>query len=184
MIIFEGLSGAGKTTFAKRLAEYRGIPYLPTLEGGRGTIHDQFLRIAPASAHEWVNLLERLASIKILEHSDWLDQPNFVTECFWQPLLGSSIENRDKHLKLFLDVIDVVPMMTFFLEIAHEESARRCASREVNDGVPFNQTTKNRSDIDFMERVAWLRQSIPYKMVVIDGSQPMETVWQEILKWL
>ena len=181
-----GLSGAGKTTFAKRLAEYRGIPYLPTLEGGIGSIHDRFLKITPESAHEWVNLLERLASIKILEYSDWHGLSHFVTECFWQPLLGSSIENRDKHLKLFLDVIDVVPMMTFFLEITHEESSRRCAAREVNDGVPFNPSERYRrgGDIRFMERVAWLRQSIPYKMVVIDGSQPMETVWQEILRWL
>ena len=181
MIVFEGLSGAGKTTFAQRLAEYRGITYLPALEGGVGSIHDQFLQIAPASSHEWVNLLERLASIKILEHSDWLGQSEFVTECFWQPLLGSSTENRDKHLKLFLDVIDVVPMMTCFLEISHAESVRRCEQREQADSAPFNRRNRDGDDRDFMERVSWLRQSIPYKMEIIDASQPMETVWQEIL---
>ena len=182
LIVFEGLSGAGKTTLAKRSASLLNAPYLPLPQGGEGSRHQRILEMSPPQDKDWANMVERYLAINTAECIDWKEHETVVTEGIWSPLFGVSHSKRQYFLDLLLNIMRSTPALTFFINVTFRESVQRRLTRERLDNVPFRGAAVEPPcfDSDWLTRIQWLFDNSPYPLVMLDGMQPLEDVWSDV----
>lgn len=173
-ITFEGLGGAGKTTYAERLAKGLNVPCMPMPSTPPDSIHHQMLRAAPPESRAWIGMLERLAMIKRLESGKWKNVDLFTTDC----LLGH-LDRDERMVDIFFSVIDVKIEYAVFIDITHAQSIKHRALRDGADSILHSNFTEQ-DDIDYTNRLKWKHEHLPCRSIIVDGMRPLDEVWTEI----
>ena len=191
-ITFEGPEGSGKTTQARLLVEYlqaRGYPVLYTREPGGTEISEQIRQVILSARNK---AMQSEAEVLLFSAA----RAQIVAELIRPALAGGKIVICDRYadstmayqgygLGLDLDALraitrfatgGLVPERTFYVDVPVEVGLARRQRGEMN--------RLDQKEVAYHTRVRngylALIQAEPHRFIVIDGSQTIEQVQQEI----
>lgn len=191
-ITFEGPEGSGKTTQARLLVEYlraRGYPVLYTREPGGTEISEQIRHVILSTRNK---AMQSEAEVLLFSAA----RAQIVAELIRPALAGGKIVICDRYadstmayqgygLGLDLDALraitrfatgGLVPERTFYVDVPVEVGLARRQRGEMN--------RLDQKEVAYHTRVRngylALIQAEPHRFIVIDGSQTIEQVQQEI----
>ena len=191
-ITFEGPEGSGKTTQARLLVEYlraRGYPVLYTREPGGTEISEQIRQVILSPRNK---AMQREAEVLLFSAA----RAQIVAELIRPALTAGKLVICDRYadstmayqgygLGLDLDALraitrfatgGLVPERTFYVDVPVEVGLARRQRGEMN--------RLDQKEVAYHTRVRngylALIQAEPHRFIVIDGSQTIEQVQQEI----
>ena len=193
-ITFEGGEGGGKSTQAARMAGYlrgKGLEVLETREPG-GTPESEALRdlLVQGDPDRWSALSELLLiTAARVEHVNRLIKPA-LTEGKWvicDRFADSTLAYQGIAGELGLELVEqlqklavgaTAPDVTFLLDVRAEAGLQRAekrggAARFEKKGAAFHQTLRD----GFLA----LANENPQRIVLIDGEDTFDNVWEQIL---
>lgn len=196
-ICLEGIEGVGKSTQLSGLSQYlrdRGIEVVTTREPG-GTALGEAIRGLLLSRdypamHEDTELLLMFAAraehlrrviLPALERGAWVISDRFTDATYAYQGGGRGIAlERIERLETWVQG-DFRPDLCLLLDLDPESGLRRARKR--GDADRFEQET-----LDFFDRVRAMylsrAKACPHRHVVIDASQPVEVVFDHLLRSL
>lgn len=202
-ITFEGGEGGGKTTHIKRLKEWieekTGAQVITTREPG-GTEGAEAIRdlLLKGKADKWDDITEALMFFAArrdhlvrviwpaLERGDWVISDRFVDSTFAYQGYGHGCDMEMLKNLYTLVAGAFKPDLTVVLDLDPREGIARTRGRTVEEGGDENRFEN--IDIAFHDRLREgylsLASDEPDRFAVIDASQNIENVWNDILKVL
>nr|Q3AS37.1 RecName: Full=Thymidylate kinase; AltName: Full=dTMP kinase [Chlorobium chlorochromatii CaD3] len=204
LITFEGIDGAGKSTQVAKLVAYlkqQSTPLLslrepggtPTAESIRSLLLDNRKSITPIAelllfSASRAELVETLIRPALAEGKTVILDRFFDSTTAYQGH-GRGISLEQLHSIIALSTGDLLPDVTFYLDLEPEEALRRAFSRS---GLPLDFAAQsNESDrmeqagIAFYHKVRngylTLMQQHPSRFVALDATQPPDTLHQHII---
>lgn len=208
LITFDGFQAAGKSTYARKLANYFGREY-PfhyytyddlALEGA-------YNRLFQSSDHPVLPLLPAITAMKRAQVNQWKDQKLIVLDEFWKTFFQGTLEPNDAILGAFQTFIEhdggYMPTASFYIRIPFKEAIVRYAKRELAErlspealsvpakkmeycervkisGVKADRSLCEKKD-NYQDRISkWLAARLDY-FYIIDGTQPPDVIFSKIL---
>lgn len=196
-ITFEGGEGSGKSSLIKHISSWmtlHGQPHLVTREPG-GTPFGEKLRetVLDAGSHGISAKAELLLFLAArLEHVEKVILPHLENGCFvlCDRFVDSTVayqgygrkQNPRKVWEMALEIVPILPDVTFYLDVPIEVGFKRIAHRE--EGIDRLE----REAFSFHERVREgflsLAHAYPERIRVLDATRAKEAVRQEAEKIL
>ena len=193
-ISFEGIEGSGKSTQAKRLAEYfrsTGQNVIDTVEPGGTNIGQQIRELLLEPANQMEPLTElllyyasRAQHVREVIYPAILDNRIVITDRFSDSTVAYQGYARGIDLKLLSRLNEIVnpdlkPFLTFMLDLDVEEGLKR--NRKASKEDRFELET-----VEFHKRVRkgflQIASEEPERVKVIDASQNPDEISKEIIK--
>ena len=193
-ISFEGIEGSGKSTQAKRLAEYfrsTGQNVIDTVEPGGTNIGQQIRELLLEPANQMEPLTElllyyasRAQHVREVIYPAILDNRIVITDRFSDSTVAYQGYARGIDLKLLSRLNEIVnpdlkPFLTFMLDLDVEEGLKR--NRKASKEDRFELET-----VEFHNRVRkgflQIASEEPERVKVIDASRNPDEISEEIIK--
>ena len=200
-IVLEGIDGSGKTTQIEKLQEYfaaNGQEVVSTREPRKdeGLIGELIQKILSGSAKVPAVAIQYLFSADRRMHHAELIEPSLESgkmvisdRCFWSAVpygildLDEEFNENSAHRILVSQSIlsmyhqFIAPDITIYLDIPVERAMDRL-SKKVHEKEIYEEKTKI---LKAKEGYDWLIKEFPDEFTVIDGTQSVEKVTEEIL---
>lgn len=183
-VTIEGLSGAGKTVQAERVAEALGwqVRAIDSLK----TFGEQIWSMEFGVRRD-DKLSKFLYDLSLIRgYIDYTKEPFVFSDNFYRLMWTKYRDNlgADKALSLFQQALPA-PVASICLHVPAQErhlrQFRRGADRLYRiDDIKIS-TEMNRDEDDFMEFFRWLSERIPY-IYVLDGTQSVESITDKIVE--
>ncbi len=193
-ISFEGIEGSGKSTQAKRLAEYfrsKGRKVIDTVEPGGTTIGQKIRKLLLEPGNHMEPLTElllyyasRAQHVREVIYPAILNDTVVITDRFTDSTVAYQGHARGIDLKLLSRLNEIVnpdlkPFQTFLLDLDVEEGLKR--NRKAGKQDRFELET-----VEFHKRVRkgfiQIASEEPDRVKVIDASRGPEEISEDIIK--
>lgn len=199
-ISFEGIEGCGKTTQATllvRLLESRGIPVLYTREPGGTPIGDQIRKVLLNPENQDMTRLTELLlfGASRAQHVQKLIRPNLekgvvvICDRYSDATLayqGAGRELKEETIQIIngLSTTGLMPDLTILLDVPVELGLDRARRRNLKLDRSNQENRFEEESLAFhrrvQERYLKLASMEPDRIYVIDGTQSMDMIQQEI----
>lgn len=203
-IVLEGIDGSGKTTQIERLYEYfdkQGKEVIKTREPRKdeGIIGELIQKILNGKTKVPAVAIQYLFSADRGMHHEELILPALKMgkivisdRCFWSAvpygvldLAGDFDDNTANYILVSQSILSMyhqftAPDMTFYLDIPVKRAMDRL-DKKAHDKEIYEEEKKI---LKAKEGYDWLLKEFPEEFVVIDGTQSVENVTEEIIRRL
>lgn len=200
-IVLEGIDGSGKTTQIEKLNEYfedKGMEIVTTREPRKdeGLIGELIQKIlngqtkVPSVAIQYLFSADRgMHHAELIEPSLQKGKMVISDRCFWSAVPYGVLDleedfsdNTAKYILVSQSILSmyhqfIAPDITIYLDIPVERAMDRL-SKKVHEKEIYEEKAKI---LKAKEGYDWLLKEFPKEFVVIDGTQSVEKVTEEII---